>query len=198
MPEDLIKLKGSKLAEKLGLNLAQKTSAVMGSVSGDAVLLLDRSGSMAAGVGAGELCWRFDGPSRIEELRKLCKQFPGVRKFQYNQAIQELKPGQEVGEPTGDNNEPVAFNFLKSLGIHEVVIITDGGFDDSVGTLKAAKGLKISALYVGPLPAPIALKQLVDQCGGTYAEGSLVELQKMVTTVKNLLLIDAPRGPIAL
>ncbi len=125
-----------------------------GSVSGEAALLLDTTGSMYG--------------DKIKKLRESVRAFPGVRRFQYADDFVELVPGREVREPGGGNNEPLAFTSLKQLGIKHVVMITDGYPDNPEESLRAATGLKIDIIYIGPQPAPDFLRQLALKTGGSY------------------------------
>jgi len=139
--------------------------------------------------------------TRIEELRKLSKQFPGVRRFQYNGYIQELRPDDEIGDADGDNNEPLAFNTLKKAGITHCVMITDGGADDPPKALLAAIGLKIDVFYVGPDPVPKFLRDLAKQTGGEYGSASLSAIKELGQAITQRLGLPAPvgkKGPIAL
>jgi hypothetical protein len=168
----------------------------VGEYPSNVCLLLDRTGSMCLHVGdAGKMV------PAIDELRRLAGMFPGVRKFQYSDKIQELKPGEEIGNPSGGNNEPLAFTTLKTLGIKEVVLITDGHPDDEEASLKAAVGLKISVCYIGPPPPSSFLLRLCKMTGGTYETCSLTSLKKLESTVKERLALAAPKmegGPIQL
>lgn len=136
--------------------------------------------------------------TRIEELRKLVREFPGVRMFQYNGFISELRPNETVGDAEGDNDEVKAFEAVKAAGITHVVLLSDGGADEPKKALEAAKGLKIDVCYIGPEPMPEFLKRLAAQTGGTWKQGNLAMLKELVATVKEKLLIEQPRGPIAL
>ena len=180
------------LAEKLRTRLMFQG----GGIPSTTCLLLDRTGSMMAGVGND---WSMDGPSRIEELRKLAKEFPGVRKFQYSDSIEELREGQEIGRPSGGNNEPKAFSYLKTLGMRHVLLLTDGGADDPKAALVAARGLKFSIWYIGPHPAPGFLFDLAAQSGGKFnPNADLAEMQKIIKEVKDVLLLDSPKVSIKL
>jgi hypothetical protein len=138
--------------------------------------------------------------TRIEELRKLVREFPGVRKFQYNGFVSELGPEETVGDAEGDNDEVRAFLRLKELGITHVVLLSDGGADQPGKALEAARGLKVDVCYIGPEPMPEFLKQLAQQTGGTWKQGDLVMLKELVAAVRERLLLENPerKGPIAL
>jgi hypothetical protein len=138
--------------------------------------------------------------SRIDEVRKIARQFTGLRKFQYNHTTQELRNEEEVGVAEGDNNEPVAFETVKQAGVQHVIFVTDGGADNPKKALKAAKGLKIDIFYIGPEPIPQFLVDLAKQTGGTF-DPKVSLIKELASNIKQRLLIDAPKkkkGPITL
>lgn len=145
------------------------------------VLLLDTTGSM----------WG----SPIKKLREAIRPFSGIRRFWYNDSISELGQGDEIPEPKGGNNEPKAFNFLKSLGIKHLILVTDGHPDDPPGALRAAAGLKIDIIYIGPEPVPQFLRDLAGATGGSFdsikfsAEGGKL----LENSIRARLLIEAPK-----
>jgi hypothetical protein len=132
----------------------------------EVALLLDRSGSMYG--------------SPMQKLREAILPFSGIRKFQYADTCEELHDNKEVQEPGArrafgpdvNNNEPVAFQTLKVAGVRHVVFVTDGGADDEEEALRAAQGLKVDVIYIGPPPPPYFLERLAKATGGRY-DGSV-------------------------
>jgi hypothetical protein len=162
-------------------------------------LLLDRSGSMAMHIGD-----RSSHSTRMQELRKLVAAFPDVRKFQYDHEISELKPGEEISDARGDNDEVLAFNFVKAAGVNHIVLLSDGGADHPRAALQAARGLKVDVCYIGPEPMPQFLIDLARQSGTTPHQGDLTMLKELTATVKERLLLQesstpgGAKGPIVL
>lgn len=154
-----------ELAERPQDTLSQRIRAAVQRTQGSreespdgVALLLDVTGSM------------YGDP--IRKLRESARAFPTLRRFEYADDVHELKPGEELREPYGNNKEPLAFTTLKRLGIRRVVMITDGYPDDPQASLDAAKGLRIDIIYIGPPPPPKFLQDLARATGGSY-DGSV-------------------------
>lgn len=199
MSRDLVRYRGREVAPRQPepTSLEAKIKARLaklrpdgGGISGDFALLLDTTGSM----------WG----DKIRKLRESVRAFTGVRKFQYDEDIQELKEGEECREPYGENNEPRAFTHLKSLGIGRIVLITDGYPNYPEESLAAAKGLHIDIIYIGPPPPPQFLKDLAAQCGGTFDPHVEFAREAGARTLESKIrgLLPAPseekKGPICL
>lgn len=177
MSTDLTKIPKEPSAEsRKELSASERLRATIARLKGKEVvasgpevaLLLDRSGSMTG--------------SPIRKLREAILPFGGMRRFQYSGETQELKVGETVQDPgarfgmgdreEGSNNEIRAFEALKASGVKHCIFVTDGGADDPPEALKAARGLKIDVIYIGPPPPPRFLKDLATATGGSY-DGSI-------------------------
>ena len=158
---EIIQPDSNSLESKIRSRLAAKFGPAP--AEGDFALLLDTTGSMYG--------------EKIRKLRESVRAFPAVRKFDYNDDCIELRAGEECREPEGNNNEELAFARLKAEGIKRIVMITDGYPDRPEGALRAATGLHIDIIYIGPPPPPKFLEQLAKQCGGRF--DSHVEFAKM-------------------
>jgi len=176
-----------RMVEKLKQPGLTRESGKPGKFPSTSCLLLDRSGSMAMRVGDKSM-----RSSRIQELRKLAEMFPGVRKFQYDHEVSELWEGEMIADARGDNDEPLAFEYVKKHGIRHVVLLSDGGADNPRKALEAAKGLKVDVCYIGPEPMPQFLVDLANQSGGTAQKGNLTMLKELESKVRERLLIEAP------
>ena len=105
----------------------------------------------------------------IERLREATRAFSkSVRRFCYNETCWELASSEEIPEPLNQNYEHIAFTHLKAQGIQHVIMITDGGSNSPEKSLKAAIGLKIDIIYIGPPPRPKFLEDLAKATGGSF------------------------------
>jgi len=143
-------------------------------------LLLDTSGSMSGQCD--------DGRSQYSHLLDLVENFPGERKFSFNNHCSEITDG-TIPKPTGGTAMCGAFACVKGLGVRHAVLITDGaatdGNDDAV--LLAAQGLKLDVFYVGPGEAPPILAALAKQTGGQFGKSDLKETLLLTEKIKGLL-----------
>ena len=124
---------------------------------------------------------------KIDELRKLARDFQDVRRVQFASTARELVANAEIEDPGGGTAMDVAFRACKKLGISHVIMITDGLPDAADRALDAAFGLRIDIFYVGPDPAPEFLARLADATGGQYGKASLEMTKALGTQVRALL-----------
>lgn len=141
-------------------------------------LLLDFSYSMDESVGDGSY------KTKVQALREIIREFPNTRKFSFGTSCSEGVWEQ----PSGGTNMALAFETVKNADIREIVLITDGMPDSEEAALRAAQGLKIDIVYVGPQPSPPFLARLAQVTGGTFGAGSLAEPKLLTEKVKQLLL----------
>ena len=155
MSKELIPASDQKsFQERLRSKLGQKFQADHLSNPSEC-LLLDVTGSM----------WG----QRIERLREATHAFSkSVRRFCYNETCWELSPSEEIPEPSDQNYEDIAFAYIKEKGIQHAIMITDGGSNRPTKALKAAIGLKIDIIYIGPPPRPKFLEDLAKATGGSF------------------------------
>ena len=182
------------LQERLRARLQAHANPQAGQFPSTSALLLDTSGSMAEYLGA--------NVRKIDELEKLAKNFPNIRKFQFASTVEEMTSGTRLSA-WGGTNMHLAFETLKQEGITHVVIITDGMPDNAPAALGAARGLKVDVLYCGPDPIPQFLKDLCRETGGQFGKASLSARKELEGQVRTRLAIEAPagkpdRGPITL
>lgn len=153
---DATKVDGS-LQGRLRARLMSNPQFVsQGVLNASECLLLDVSGSM----------WG----EPIRKLRSAVRDFKLVRRFEYADVedFHELGPNEECREPGGNNHEHLVFPLLREKGIRHVVLVTDGGADRPDEALRAARGLKIDIIYIGPPPRPKFLDDLARQTGGSF------------------------------
>lgn len=185
------RLRGA-IAQKTGLEVGPgvqgfQTSAMPSSVA----LLLDISGSMNEYIGA--------RVKKISELRKLAREFAGMRRFVFSSTCSELLSAEEVPEARGGTGMHGAFLKVKDSGVQHVVLITDGEPDSERDALRASQGLKIDVFYVGPDPAPEFLRELCQETGGQYGRESLNAPKELKAAMRAWLAIgDGSKGPINL
>lgn len=189
----LVKSGGSQvLADRLRQNLITKYGMGASTLPDSSCLLLDVSDSMDSPVN------KYDGPSRIEELRKLAADFTDIRRFTFSDSCDELPRSHDVGGTQGGTNMGHAFEHVKRKGIKHAVLITDGQPDSESHALREAVGLKIDCFYVGPDPAPEFLERLARVSGGQYGKASLERLLELKAAVKERLMLAAPKRGIEL
>lgn len=129
-------------------------------------LLIDISGSMADEDG--------EGNSKHSIMQGIVSRLPeGIRKFAFNSNCRELDS--VIPEPAGGTNMAGAFSYVKSQGIKEVILITDGQPDSPRDALAEAIGLTINIVYIGPKPEPQFLKDLARQANGTFVDIDMLE-----------------------
>ena len=173
--ESLSRLEPKGLAERLRLHLR--------GASADRCLLLDVSRSMDATDLGGT-----DRRSRWQAMLDEVREFDGVeRLFWFSNDCHEVNGLRDVPEPQSMTMMAEAFGHLKAQGIKHAVIVTDGLPHDGKAALKAAHGLKLDIVYIGPLPAPEFLSLLAQATGGQYGTAALKERGQLGREVRALL-----------
>lgn len=151
---ELIKKEVSKIISKNEAALQKSVSnSLLSKVkmfSSDTCLLVDISGSMAEHI--------QDGTKYSCTLGVL-ENFKETRTFVFSDTCIEVTnkplPGTQGGTNLGG-----AFNKMHENKIKHVVLITDGQPDSEEFALRAASGLNIDIIYIGPDPVPEFLKRL--------------------------------------
>jgi hypothetical protein len=144
-------------------------------------LLLDCSGSMA-----GPVADEWGSPSKHEAMRALLPQFGVTRRFAFSDGCAESP---RLPAPDGSTNMAGAFAALKAAGIRHAVIITDGEPNDERAVLRAAAGLRLDIIYVGPPPEPPFLAALARACAGTAQSASLKQPAQIAKKVREVLML---------
>lgn len=147
-------------------------------------LLLDVSGSMAEHVEPGRSKW--------QALTELLPQFSGVARYAFSDACSRVTA--QLPPASGGTDMANAFRAIKSAGIRHIVLITDGKPDDEESALRAANGLRIDILYVGPLPEPDFLARLAKSTGGTRQATTLKRATQAQIVAKARALLALPPG----
>ena len=132
----------------------------------------------------------------IRKLRELMDGLDSNRRFIFDSAAEELKPGQKIPEPRGTTNMTDAFKLLKKEGINHVVMITDGSPDNKQTALEESDGLRIDIFYVGAGEATDFLKDLAHKTGGKFGQRNLKDHLQLQTEISGLL--EPPKSTIAL
>ena len=171
------RLRGKSLTSAPGGSLAARIAErLKGRSKQSQCLLLDVSGSMESNCG--------DGRSKLAALKAIAQEFLGTRQFSFSDECVERPP--QYAE--SNTNMARAFATIKSAGITHVVLITDGQPDSEDAALRAAVGLTIDIVYVGPQPEPPFLARLAQLTGGQYGAGSLAQQKQIEQRVHQLLL----------
>lgn len=127
-----------------------------------ACLLLDVSASMEEYIDSQE--------RKIDALRRLAREFSRERQFVFSHECVETR---DIPEPYGSTAMHVAFEKIKAAGVRRAVLITDGYPDSELDAAKAARGLTLEIIYVGPQPEPPFLKKLAAATRGSYQATTL-------------------------
>ncbi|HSW65375.1 MAG TPA: hypothetical protein VLH56_19010 [Dissulfurispiraceae bacterium] len=143
-------------------------------------LLLDTSGSMSGHCD--------DGRTQIAALRQLVEDFPGERKFIFNDVCYESTT---IPAPDRGTSLCLALGTIKSQGITHAVLMTDGAPTDTGGdpenVYRAAEGLRLDIFYVGPGEPPPLLIELAKRTGGTFGASNLKETKALSQQIRGLL-----------
>jgi len=149
-------------------------------------LLLDTSGSMNSyGEGGTK--------RRIDSLRDILSTLPTGKLFSFNDSCHPcLKDA--IPNPTGNTYLSIAFEKLKSAGIKNIILITDGEANDKDAALASVEGLTLQIMYVGSGDTPDFLKQLAAKAGTICTKEDLT-MQKELTAKITLLLNAGSDNP---
>jgi hypothetical protein len=145
----------------------------------DTCLLLDVSGSMQNMLLTGE--------KKIDALKIIIRDFPNVRQFSFSDDCEERPPT----NAQGGTNMANAFNVVKEAGLRHCILVTDGLPDSRQNALRAATGLRIDIIYVGPLPPPQFLRDLALRAKGALSVENL-SIPKQLKEKIYLLLDRTP------
>ena len=137
--------------------------------TGQYTLLCDTSGSMDALVGDIK-----ENIRAIDVLGNTIASFPYAQIYEFNSACKKVTTLSQ--RPTGSTNLTGALEYIKIDNIKEIILLTDGQPNDEISALKAAQGLKINIIYIGPSPTPKFLKDLARVTGGGFDSVELIKL----------------------
>lgn len=172
------------IAEQNGKSIAESF------LSADVIVIVDTSGSMAAGDSRG-------GKSRYDvacmELAHLQASLPGkiaVLSFSYDTIF---CPSGVPIDQGGTTNLAGALKFAKTADVPDMrfIVISDGEPDDENEALAVARSYKnrIDVIYVGPEDYPYGrdfLKRLAKQSGGVAVTAD--RAKELAPTIEKLLL----------
>jgi len=158
----------------------------------NAVLLVDVSGSMGAGM--------RNGKTRIQGLREVVAGIQSKRPttmVAFGLSGHPLEPMASVGfvteipEAQGGTPLAEAIHFARGAGFGRAVVISDGGPNDPRAAMEAAKvfGGRIDVIFVGDAgdPGSFFLDQLAQATGGSRFEGDLANVKEIQGAVVGLL-----------
>jgi hypothetical protein len=121
------------------------------------VLLCDVSGSMSALLDSNENI--HEHVTAIDVVNSLVKDFPGADVYEFYTHCNKI-PKDYVMSPKGSTNLTGAFATVKSQGVKELVLLTDGAPDNPQEALRESQGLVLNIIYIGPAPTPDFLLKL--------------------------------------
>jgi len=132
-------------------------------------LLCDVSGSMSLEIQAENK--EYPHKRAIDLLNEVLINFKGANIYEFSTYTYKVR---KLSEPNGETNMARAFETIKSAGIKETILLTDGLPDSPAAALEAAKGLIINIIYIGPQPTPEFLKVLAAQSGAKFTSVKLI------------------------
>ena len=172
-PEDQITRTNDKIEEykkTKSLTLAERMNILK--VNRDTCLLLDISISMGAFA-----TLDVGNKSRYDLMLETIEKFPIIRKFVFSNNCHEVPAGAEIPKPNGSTALDKGFNTVNEKGLKHIILLTDGGPNDTHAAIAAAKqikDLKLNIIYIGPKPIPQFLIDLAHAVGGTFDEVTLI------------------------
>lgn len=149
-------------------------------LAGRPVILLDRSGSMAA--------MMRNGASRLENALEAVKDAAGgALILAFGSSVEEVSDVRGLF-PSGSTAMHLAFSEAKRRGASRVAIVTDGEPDSPAMALEAARGLRVSIVFIGDGEPTEFLRDLADQTGGEFSNlGPEWTVKELSSAVKGLL-----------
>src|SRR5437867_11014891 len=114
------------------LTLAERMNILK--VNRDTCLLLDISISMGAADGGEK--------TRYESMTEVIAKFPVIRKFVFSSNCHEVLAGAEIPKPNGSTALDRGFNTVNEKGLKHIILLTDGGPNDTHAAINAAKAIK--------------------------------------------------------
>lgn len=151
------------------------------------VLLCDVSGSM------GRMVTGSDGETRaIDIVQSVVYNFAGANIYAFHSHCDKVPNGStDIGQPRGGTQMHIAFKMMHMQGHKQVTLLTDGAPNNSTEAIKAAKGLVLNIIYIGPPPCPQFLEDLAKSTGGTFDTAELINSRsfkaELTSKIKGLL-----------
>lgn len=143
----------------------------------DHTILCDVSGSMASYVG-----YSREAKSAKDIVQDTIDNFKGAKIYEFSSRLYFKKNG-KLSEPKGGTNLGGAFRDIKTNGIKQLTLLTDGQPDNEQHALNEAIGLKVDIIYIGPQPTPAFLIKLAQVTGGNFADVELIKLGNQASEV---------------
>lgn len=151
------------------------------------VLLCDVSASMDG------LVTGSDGEARaIDIVQSVVDNFAGANIYAFHSSCDKVPQGStDIGQPRGGTQMHIAFQTMHMQGHKQLTILTDGQPDSPSLAIKAAKGLILNIIYIGPPPRPQFLEDLAKSTGGTFDTVELINSRsfkaELTSKIKGLL-----------
>lgn len=151
------------------------------------VLLCDVSGSMDSAV------YGADGTARaIDIVQSVVDNFAGANIYAFHSTCDKVPQGStDIGQPRGGTQMHIAFKTMHMHGHKQLTILTDGQPDSPSEAIRAAKGLVLNIIYIGPPPRPQFLEDLAKRTGGTFDTVELINSRsfkaELTSKIKGLL-----------
>jgi len=133
-------------------------------------LLCDVSGSMSAEIESEDK----NSPVKraVDLVNEVLINFKGANIYEFSTHTYKVR---KLSEPNGRTNMACAFETIKSAGIKEIILLTDGMPDSQTTALDSAKGLIINIIYIGPQPIPEFLKMLAQVTNAKFTNVELIQ-----------------------
>lgn len=160
--------KDTNLIKPSGISILQKLKGQK------RAFLVDVSGSMENKAADGSRISIVNG--LIESLQE---ELQTARLFKFSDYCVEVRPifGGKIPALAieGGTGMHKAFEKMHEENIKEIVLLTDGQPDIPELALRAARGLKIDIVYIGPQPAPQFLKDLAATVDGKFMDQNMLK-----------------------
>lgn len=154
----------NKVTKQGERNVERVTNSLMDKIKQkeNKVLLLDISGSMDAHM-------HESNKTRWDVLKEVYERLGCPRAFQFDDTCEEVSREVPLSRPRGGTAMDVALLHLKNTcDIKNIVIVTDGQPNNEDAALRAAQGMQIDCIYIGPQPIPDFLNRLTGRTGGKF------------------------------
>src|SRR5215831_1968218 len=144
-------------------------------------LLLDVSYSMTTNDGRGR---------RIDLLRKAVDTVPNLGAtsiYCFSDECVKVRGVRGILEPQSGTAMDHAFTIIRGAGFESAILITDGMPESEEDALRAAAGLVLRIIYVGPKPVPDFLKRLAQVTAGTCESQDLANTKLLSQKISGYL-----------
>lgn len=182
MTDNLFKPTNSLTDAKVKTSMSILDKLKLAKANSKNTLLIDLSGSMHEYMPSGE--------SKRECVQEIVSKLPtGIKKYAFSNYC-ELIEGNHFPEMGGSTKLAEAFERVKQDGIKEIILLTDGYPDNANAALRAADGLKIEIIYIGPPPPPEFLDNLAKGHKGQFITVDMIKANaglELENKIKGLL-----------